>query len=209
MSRQFIIYSQTRDHDQDYFHELSEICMRNGKLIVQEYTGKFLNDLFLQTYYSFSPEDRSVFRRRVIFDMTCGDASCMTDMSKTFPMIDMHGDFLNFMLIPPEDLQSYVNKNEKLDELIQSYYKKEYKKILNEEHTNYRRRMNGDTCLFLKPEYDKYADPQDIFDVIKKKLNKATEPLKHFNFPKEKYEELILNYRNYDMYKWYTLMNNL
>jgi hypothetical protein len=209
MTRQFVIYSEMRDHDQDYFHELSEICMRNGKLIVQEYTGKFLNDLFLQTYYSFSPADRSIFRRRVTFDMTCGDASCMTDMSKTFPMIDSHGDFLNFMLIPPHDLHSYINKNERLDNLIQTYYRKEYKKILNEEHTNYRRRINGDPCLFPRQEYTNLADACDIFEVLTKKLDKAIQPLKNFGFPVEKYNELILNYRNYDMYKWYTLMNNL
>ena len=209
MTRQFVIYSGMRDHNEEYFRELSELCMRSGKLIVQEFTGQFLNDLFLQVYYSFSPEDRSIFRRRVIFDMTCGDASCMTDMSKTFPMIDPHGDFLNFMLIPPQDLQSYVNKNDRLDDLIKNYYKKEYKKILNEEHTNYRRRINGDTCLFLRSEYDKYADPIDIFEVLKKKLHRAIQPLKHFGFPEEKYNELFENYQNYDMYKWYALMNNL
>jgi hypothetical protein len=188
---EFVIYSEMKDHDLDYFYELSKLCMYKGRLIVQEFSGKFLNDLFLQTYYSFSPEDRQIFRKRVIFDMTCGDASCMTDMSKTFPMKDANGDFLNFMLIPPNELQAYINKNERLDELIEKYYKKEYKKILNEEHTNYRRRINGDTCLFLRSEYDKYADPYDIFDILKKKLHQAIQPLKHFGFPEEKFTQLI------------------
>jgi len=209
MDQQFIIYSGMRDHNPEYFHELSKLCMQKGKLIVQEFSGQYLNDLFLQTYYSFSTDDREIFRKRVIFDMTCGDASCMTDMSKTFPMIDKNGDFLNFMLIPPQDLQLYINKNERLDELIQKYYKKEYKKILNEEHTNYRRRINGDSCLFSSSEYDKNADPLVIFEQLKKRLNEAIEPLKLFGFPEEKYNELFQNYNNYDMYKWYTQMNNL
>lgn len=209
MSRQFVIYTEYVEHDVNFFRELSRMCMTQGKLIVQEYSGRSLNNLLLQTYYSLSPEDRITFRKRVIFDMTNGEASCITNMTKTFPMKDENGDFLNFMLIPIDELREHVNKNEQLDELIQKFYKTEYKKILNEEHTNYRRRMNGDSCLFARPDYDMWAEPSDIFEVLKKKLGRTMEPLKLFGFPEEKYNELFENYKEYDMYKWYTLMNNL
>ena len=206
--KEFIIFEKEIEHDHEFFKNLSQICMPR-KLIVQEFTGRFLNELFIQIYYSFPLHERLTFRKNVIFDMTCGDGSCMTDMSVTYPMLDSNGDFLNFMLIPPEDFEKNINKDPKLNLLIKDYYKKEYKKLLNEQHTNYRRRIQGNTCLFHNPEYEFNSDPNIIFNVLIKNLNRVTNLLKKFDFPEEKYNDLINNYQDYDMYKWYSLMNSL
>jgi fibrillarin-like rRNA methylase len=130
-------------------------------------------------------------------------------MKETFPIYDSEGDFVNFLLIKSDELVSYVNQNHKLDTLIKDVFKKEYKKVLNEEHTNYRRRMQGNTCLFSRSEYDTMADPETIFSVLIEKLNKSVSKLKLVGFPEDKYLDLVKNYKEYDMHKWYTTMNNL
>jgi hypothetical protein len=206
--KEFIIVEEEIYHDCTFFTNLSQVCMPR-KLIVQDFTGKLLDELFIQVYYSFSPHERIIFRKNVIFDMTCGNASCMTDMSVTYPMLDSNGDFLNFMLICPEDFEKNINKDPKLNALIKEYYVKQYKRILNEEHTNYRRRIQGNTCLFYNVDYDNNSDPNIIFNVLVKNLNKIIFILKKLGFQEEKYNELIKNYYDYDMYKWYSLMNSL
>ena len=208
--KEFYIFAESMDHDVEFFHALCKPFVENHrKLIVQEFTGNLLNDLFLQVYYSFPQERRKIFRNVVLFDMTSGNASCMTDMSTTFPMVDKLGHFLNFMLIPPNELEDLINYDPKLDVLIEEVYKKEYKKILNEEHTNYRRRMNGDICLFPKAEYGMAEDPIVIMEVMLNKLAQIVRIRKRFGFDDTKFYELVDTYKNYDMYKWYGLMNAL
>ena len=141
--------------------------------------------------------------------MTGGNACCMTNMKETFPILDKQGNFLNFTLIPPHELLPLIHYDPKLDILIEDLFKKEYKRLLNEHHTNYRRRINGDTCLFPKPEYDQLSEPKIIFKVLIEKLQNVSEIRKKFRFDFDKFNELIQTYQNYDMYKWYGLMNAL
>jgi hypothetical protein len=53
------------------------------------------------------------------------------------------------------------------------------------------------------------ADPETIFSVLIQKLNKSVSLLKLVGFPEDKYLDLVKNYKEYDMHKWYTTMNNL
>jgi hypothetical protein len=206
--REFIMIAEELEHSIQFFKELATACLPN-KLVIQDFSGRFLNDMCIQVYYAMSPQQRDLYKRNVLIDITYGDASCMTNMEKTFPIYDSEGDFVNFLLIQSSELVSYINQNPKLDILIKQVFKKEYKKILNEEHTNYRRRMQGLTCLFSRSEYHSMTDPETVFSVLIEKLNKCVYILKQLGFPEEKYINLIKDYKNYDMHKWYTLMNNL
>jgi hypothetical protein len=209
-NKQFFIFSDYIEHDTLFFYNLAKPFVdKHKKLIVQDFTGRLLNDLCIQVYYSFPEVKRKVFRENVLFDMTCGNASCMTDMNTTFPIMDKLGNFLNFVLIPPHELVGLINYDPKLDVLIEEVYKKEYKKILNEEHTNYRRRMNGDVCLFPKAEYGMGEDPVVIMQVMVNKLLKVVDVRKRFGFDEKRFSELVNTHQNYDMYKWYGLMNAL
>jgi hypothetical protein len=209
-NKQFFIFTNHIEYDTLFFYELSKpFVEKQIQLIVQDFTGHLLNDLCIQVYYSFPEDKRKLFRENVLFDMTCGNASCMTDMNTTFPITDKAGKFLNFVLIPPHELVDFINHNPRLDTLIEDVYRKEYKKILNEEHTNYRRRRNGDVCLFPKPEYGMAEDPTIIINVMFNKLKKVIEIRKRFGFDEKTFSELLNTYQNYDMYKWYGLMNAL
>jgi len=205
---EFIMIAEEIQHSIQFFKDLATVCLPN-KLVIQDFSGRYLNDMCIQVYYAMPPQQRDLYKRKVLIDITYGDASCMTNMKETFPIYDSEGDFVNFLLIKSEELVSYVNQNPKLDALIKDVFKKEYKKVLNEEHTNYRRRMQGNTCLFSRSEYDAMADPETIFSVLIEKLNKSVSKLKLVGFPEDKYLDLVKNYKNYDMHKWYTTMNNL
>jgi hypothetical protein len=205
---EFIIFTEEFHYSLDCFKELALTCLPN-KLIIQDFTGKPLNDVCIQTYYSIAPELRDMYKRKVLIDMTYGDSSCMTNMEETYPILDSQGDFVNFLLIKHDELVEYINQNKKLDILINTVFKKEFKKVLNEHHTNYRRRMQSNSCLFSRTEYDLMADPEVIFNVMVQELQALTKVLSHFNFPQEQFDGYVKNYKNYDMYKWYTAVNNL
>jgi hypothetical protein len=203
---EFIIMPEMFTYSVDFFKEIASVCMPQ-KLIVQDFSGHSINDFFLQTYYSFSPTQRLVFQKKVIFDITYIDESPCSPNMKEFPVVDSEGDFVNFLLVPPEDLLNYL-EYPRFKILIKEVYKQKYKDILNKEHTNYRRRRNKDETLFPS-EYSSKEDPEKIFEVLKKKLDSFIHALKHFDFPVEKYNDLMRDHLSYDMYKWYTTMNNL
>jgi len=205
---EFIIFPEEFHYSLDCFKELALTCLPN-KLIVQDFTGRSLNDTCIQTYYSVSPDLRSLYKKKILIDMTYGDSSCMTNMEETYPILDKEGNFVNFLLIKHNELGLYINQNPKLDILINNVFRKEFKKILNEHHTNYRRRMQGSNCLFSFSEYDSMSDPEIIFTIMIEKLQNVANMLSHFNFPRETFDNYVKNYRNYDMYKWYTAVNNL
>jgi hypothetical protein len=69
--------------------------------------------------------------------------------------------------------------------------------------------MQGSNCLFSFSEYDTMSDPEIIFTIMIEKLQNVANMLSHFNFPRETFDNYVKNYRNYDMYKWYTAVNNL
>jgi hypothetical protein len=206
--QEFILFPEELEHSVELFNGIALRCLPN-KLVIQDFSGRFLNDMCIQVYYSILPQQRDLYKKKVLIDLTYGDASCMTNMKETFPIYDSDGNFINFLLIQPSELVSYINQNPKLDLLIKDVFKKEYKKILNEDHTNYRRRMQGLTCLFSCSEYHPMADPETVFCILIEKLNKCVNLLKHVGFPEEKYINLIKDYKNYDMHKWYSIMNGL
>lgn len=203
---EFIILPEIFKHSVEFFKEIASVCMPE-KLIVQDFSGKSLSDFFLQTYYSFSENQRLIFKKKVIFDITYTDESPCSPNMKDFPVVDSENNFVNFLLILPEDLLNYL-EYPRFKILIKDVFKKKYKDILNREHTNYRRRRNKDVCLFPS-EYSSMEEPEKIFIVLKEKLDSCIPALKHFDFPVEKYQDLMRDYLSYDMYKWYTIMNNL
>jgi len=210
---EFIIIPINFYHDEqiNFLRDLCRHIIFGGfKLVLQEYTGQILDDLVEKVCYGMSEHERQEFRRRILFDITDGNASCMTNMKETFPLVDSNGYFINFKLLNENELLPLIHTNSALDTLIENTFIKKYKKLLNEHHTNYRRRVKGDTCLFIKPEYDFLdADPLEIMKVLETELDKVVNIRKIFKFDEVQYKKLIEEYYNFDMYKWYSLMNNL
>lgn len=210
-----LVLTERFDHETDdwFLDELSEkVLARRGKLVVQEYSGQRLTKTLQSVFEKTSNPE--AFKKNILFDITYGEASCMTDMSSTKPIYDKAGDFVNISLFTAEDMLCSVGISLELDARIKAFFVKKFKSVLNNHHVNYRRRMMGDTCLFQDSRYDKESgEPILIMQVLQKELYEMFnifERLNLIDFEKSVLiENLMLKYASYDMYDWYSRVNKL
>jgi len=213
---EFLIIHEELWTDKDFlfFKQLCDITIeQQNKLIVQLYAGRDLETIKMHLYSLYEGESKKYFKNNIMFDMTQGEASCVTNMKETFPLLDKDGNFLTFQFFTLEELLSLINTCDHIDTYIKKIYIKEFKRILNEHHTNYRRRLVGDTCLFESSKYDKvYGDPIVIFRVLKSELDSIVDLLceiKSLSFNKKYYDELFYEHKQYQVHKWYSIVNSL
>ena len=201
------------DADDEQFLETlcATVIRQNAHLVVQDFSGRDLADVFKRVYGKST--NKYAFKKRILFDITYGNASCMTDLVKNAPIYDASGNFMNFLLYTPDEVKASIGKNARIDSLIKEYYVKKFREILNLHHVNYRRRTKGDTCLNTCEFYDDTATPELIMGYLQNQLTDVFLILKDLDvFTAEKehqFRYLMKYYDQINMYDWGTSVSRL
>lgn len=204
-------YEREENHEW-FLDEFSATVLENrGQLIVQDFTGRYLDDIFKRVYEKSS--DKALFKRKVLFDITYGHASCMTDLTKNKPIYDSKGDFMNFLLYSPREIINAIGKDVRLDGFIKEHYMKKFRESLNFHHVNYRRRSKGEMCLNKCDLYNDTSKPELIMGYLQNELADNFLILKELGaFTDEKeheYRYLMKYYDQVNMYDWNTAVSRL
>lgn len=198
------------ENDDWFLEQMSEKCL-NHKLVVQDYSGQELLGTLRTAFKKTS--DPVTFKKNILFDITYGDASCMTDMAITRPIYDKNNNFINFTLYDDHEMLEVIGLSPELDRLIKRHFVKKFKSILNHHHVNYRRRVQGDTCLMLTSQYNDTTEPAFIMAVLQKELVDVFTIFHTLGLINEEKQALIthlmVNYTTYNMYDWNTQVNKL
>ena len=178
----------------------------NGQLVVQEFSGRELTDTLKNIYSELSPDQKRLFKKRILFDITYGEAChCMTDMTKYKPLKMSNGDFYNFLLYSRDEMNSIIGHSKKTDAIIYHYFYKEYAEILDGLHLIYRRNTN-------KADNATDEDPDEVMALLQRKLTELLpifKALDTFSAEKEASLKLLFTtYREHNMYKWYTAVKD-
>jgi len=201
-------------HSQDDYilEALAEkAIVTDTKLIVQEFTGTELINSFKAAYEKSSSQEN--FKRNVLFDITYGtDCNCMTDMTKYKPIYNAQGDFINFLLYSEKDLLPLIGFSTAVNTLIKKYYVKKYLEIINQQ-VDYRRKLNGSTVLFPCAAYSDSSTPDEIMAYLQSQIRPIIEIFDKLGLMTLKkwdlIQNLLSNYKSYDIYKWNSAMVNL
>ena len=211
--RYFHHQNPNRGENDDWFlNKLNEnILASDTKLIVQEYTGYDLKDIRGNLFRTSSNPDK--FKKRILYDVTYGeDCHCMTDLTKYKPFYDKEGNFINVALLNETDLLKVIGTNKEIDDIVKKHFITKLKKIINDNHVNYRRRLlNMGDNLFRTPQYGNNASPDEIMSHIKKEVLEIIHLLSRFNFMTPNKDQLLhivmTRYQEIDPYKWQSHLN--
>ena len=207
-----IIYPENMDSDKWFLNEMiKQSAYDRTKLVVQYFTGMDCIPLFKEIYEESSEKDH--IKKNVLFDITYGEGHCMTPMTKYFPMLDPNGDFYNFMFYNEAEMINMIGVLPQMDGLIKDYVMKKLSKTLNEDHVNYRKAIRGERFLFNTSDYSMFATPDEIMAALLAKISSLLDLLQKLgSLSKEKqdlFAEYSENYRDVDVYKWYSAMTKL
>ena len=197
----------------DWFLDMitEQTILQGGQLILQEFTGWETNDLF-KKIFDKTP-NKELFKKKILFDVSYGNASCMLDLNKYKPFYDKNGDFLNFILYTREEILQIIGIHSGMDELIKIYFLKEYRDILNNHQVNYRRKLKGDTLLFPNKYYNESTTPDEIMTVLQKLLSERYDIFRKMKLISAEKEleivNLFQNYHTIDPYRWHELVNKI
>ena len=202
-----------REENHEWF--LDELCttvLKNkGQLAVQDFTGRYLDEIFKRVYEKSS--NKELFKRKILFDITYGHASCMTDLTKNKPIYDSNGDFANFLLYSPREIIMAIGKDPRLDGLIKEHYVKKFREALNIHHVNYRRRTKGEECMYRSELYDDTSKPELIMGYLQNELADNFLILKELGAvtaeKEHEYRYLMKYYDQVNMYDWNTAVSRL
>ena len=206
-------YNGNLPNDTWFLEKMIENTLQNrNQLIVQQYTGFELMDIFKMLYQSNSQKD--LFKNKILFDITYGnDCSCMTNMTKHFPKYKPDGSFYNFLLYNYEEMHDLIGVDDKINHIIKVYFSKQYKNDIDQHHINYRRKIKGDTLLHNFKEYNESTPPDQIMSILIAKLQFS---IKIFDLlglvtdeKKKQIDDLFKNYHDHDIYKWRELMMHM
>ena len=167
----------------------------NSYFVFQEYFG-FSNGpvslvkLHRQIYDSIIDESqKNIYKNKVLFDITYGEAHCLTNMEMSEPFVNMMGDFINLSILVDNERLQYIGINQSIDSHFINEYSKMYRDIINTNHYMYR--SSNDSMHIEKMK--EQLEPVIFF---LKKLNIITS---------EKEETMIMLFNNLstiDKYKW-------
>lgn len=199
-------------HNESFLTKLTTMVVDSGgHSVLQDFSGRDPLGAFKAAYDASPNKDQ--FKRRILFDITYGNASCSTDLTVFKPIYDRRGDFINFTLFSADEIHRNIGHNPRLDELIKKYFIAKYKETLNHHHVNYRRRVKGDTCLMKSELYDDKVEPQLIMDILQHELTAFIAIFKDLHLVDAakgaRFNELMENYATMDMYEWNTQVNRL
>lgn len=201
------------DFNDEFMKSLvSQTIQQKTQLVVQLYNGQELTDIFKKLYNEFQDEDREYIRQNVLFDITYGtECHCMTKMTEHAPMVDKDGKFYNFLLYDEAEMLESIGVHPRINKLIESYIMKKLSKVLNEDHVNYRRATRGEEMMFRNKPYG--VDPEEIMNSLLSSVREILSILNKLGSltdeKKALFDTYSQNYRDMDMYKWYTDMTKL
>ncbi len=187
----------------------------NTKLIVQDYTGYELEPVFRFLYQNSHPP--GAFRQRILFDVSYGcDTGCTTDLTKYAPLYDIHGNFINLLLLTPREVLyalTICSEKDRLLPYVQRLYFRMFRECLNTIHPDYRRRRAGDSTFSTAYRYGKDSSPETIMKVLQEEIYALIPVLREVNlFSLESQrilDHLFQSYSTMDPYKWYGEVYNL
>jgi len=191
---------------------LDGILEQGGELLFQMYTGRDTVSLFRELYGMSA--NRPLFLKKILFDITYGtDCGCATDLVKHELVYNGDG-FLNLQLYSIEEGLTLIKR--RMHPMAREYFLrsaiKEFKKVLNNYHVDYRRRLRGEDVLF-GGEYGNGVDPDDLMKMMRGILDDLMKQLSLLGAVKDShlkaYRDLFGSYRDYDVYKWYAAMDAL
>ena len=201
--------------DKNFYWKIVDQTVDLGsQLVVQEYTGHQLIEIFKEIYLNAAPNVRSYIRDNVLFDFTYGtECHCDTPMLEHYPLVDKYGKFYNFILYRDSEIPDLIGLHPKMDGLIERYINKKLSDELNHHHVNYRRATRGESFLYSTYEYPAGSSPGLIMSVLLKKISDILVILQRLGKftpeKKELFDTYSKNYKDIDMYKWYTEMMKL
>ena len=205
------------DEDHTWFLDsLTEEALCNGfRMVYQEYTGHEMKESFLKLYNTCDETLQRRFRRQILFDVSYGThTGCMTDMEKYKPFYDSNGDFLNLQLYNEKELFDSINTHPAINEVLFITLVGNYRRILNEIHVDYRRKMNGDSLFHPGIYgYNNSSSPEEILSCLHKEIFKIVPQLQKIGLLSNKALEQLHSYfeqaNTMDRYKWYDKVFNL
>jgi hypothetical protein len=181
----------------------------NTKLVFQEYYGlsngsTSLIKMHKQFYNFMSLELKKRYQNNILFDITYGEAHCMTNMKIEKPMFDNYGNFINLCILNNAERDELIGVNENFDIIYKKLMIKNFKDLIDCDQLKYRRSV-----------IDK--ENEDISASIMKNLHNKMKPIMYsmkklniFNNDDEvQINQLFDNYKAIDMHNWPTLIKNI
>ena len=112
-----------------------------------------------------------------------------------------------------QDTKRWIHISLKLDEILKQKYIANYVQSLNNLHVDYRRKLKGDTLLFGHSLYTEASTPDEIMLVLQEALQSSFEILQGLQVvdkeAREKFQRLLLHYKDSDPYKWHDAIRKL
>lgn len=108
--------------------------INNSYLVFQEYYGlsNGSTSLFkIHRYLYASLEDeksKHIYKKKIIFDITYGEAHCMTNMETSAPFVDINGDFINFCILSKQERLTYLDSQPNINSIINKDWVKTFLK---------------------------------------------------------------------------------
>jgi hypothetical protein len=207
-------FSHPNPNDQEnslwFLEAISDEAIANSfQMVYQEFTGESMNPLFQTLYERYDSNLKKQFRKKVLFDISYGtDTGCSTNMVKYKPLYEADGSFLNLQLYSEEELLERIHTHPAVTEILFKTLLGKYRRILNEIHVDYRRKMNGDSLFHPSVYgYSESSTSAEIMDTLKRELFKLVPLLQKVGLlsleGSQKLSELFQNYQAIDRYKWY------
>ena len=213
----------------DILDKISRTTLKtNAKIIAQEFTGRQLLPSFRQFFQQeFSLKEKEILRNNVVWDITYGqECHCMTPLTQYKPIVKdwtkskdgvvMYDkdsqDFFNIWSYSNEELINYINYSPAIDKILYEYFYKQFRKIIDTHHVNYRRKLLGESLLTSTNAYNESSSPNEIMEYIIKELDPMIRILFRMSsmtqIEKDSFTFKLISYKNYDPYKWYKEMVN-
>jgi hypothetical protein len=131
----------------------------------------------------------------------------MTPLTHHKPIMKDSQNFFNIWSYSNEELINYINYSPETDKILYQHFYKQFRKIIDTHHVNYRRKLLGDTLLTSTDAYNENSPPYQIMEYIIKELDPMIRILFRMSsmtqIQKDSFTFKLISYKNYDPYKWY------
>jgi len=185
-----------------FLEDVIDLCLLyESHLVVQEYTGKNLYDLFTSLYKK--NKNKELFKKKILFDVSYNqDCHCFIDLETYSPVYDNNNDFVNILLFTKEEILGMIGKDKKIDKIIKYHYIEQLKKIETNDIPRFRKKKLGILINYIGCD-----TANEILRTIKNKVDDIFEvlvALKTIKVNDYIYKNVFDNYSNYkDVYKWF------
>jgi hypothetical protein len=205
IGEEFDIINETQIIESMIKHHLKT----NTKLVFQEYYGlsngsTSLIKMHKQFYNFMSLELKKRYQNNILFDITYGEAHCMTNMEIEKPMFDNYGNFINLCILNSEESEQIIGVNDKFDCIYKKLMIKNFNDLIDFDQLKYRRSV-------INKESEEIS--ASIMTNLHLKIKPIIYTMKKLNVlnndDEEKINQLFVNYKEIDMHNWPTYIKNI